>query len=214
MASLQKPQQAGGAESGAIDPASVEKARDLLHYLANTVSAMKIFPSEHATIKNFVDLLTQKFTDFLATYQKLQIGIEEYSFTFGGKPVFSDELTIKSLPFFFFKDGLQILFFYEGLNRQEILEFLELIAAGAQKPAEDSDIVPALWERDFPNLQYYAPDEFLENRILAESRDSQARQELPDLPDDIAYETIEVRGDSSKFSQGKHELTSEDREEA
>jgi len=213
MASIQKPQLSGAAESGAIDPARIEKARDLLHYLANTVSAMKIFPSQHATITNFVDLLTQKFTDFLAAYQKLQVDIEEYSFIYGGKPIFSDELTIKSLPFFFFKDGLQILFFYEGLDRQEILEFLELIAAEAQKPAEDSDIVTALWERDFPNLQYYAPDEFLENRILAESRDSQDRQELPDLPGDIAYETIEVRVDSSKFSQGKIELTSEDREE-
>jgi hypothetical protein len=206
-------QAAGPAAGAAVDTARVEKARDLLHYLANTVSAMKIFPSEHATVKNFVDLLTQKFTDFLAADQKLQVGIEEYSFTYEGKPVYSDELTIKSLPFFFFRDGLQILYFYQGLDRQEILEFLELITAEAQKPAEDSDIVAALWERDFPNIQYYAPDEFLENRILAESSDSQARQEMPELPEDFAHETIEVRIDSSKFSQGKIELTSEDQEE-
>jgi hypothetical protein len=213
MASIQKPQPAGVLEIGAIDPARVEKTKDLLRFLANTVSAMKIFPSEHATVKNFVDQLTQKFTDFLATYQKLQIGIEEYSFTFGGKPVFSDELTIKSLPFFFFKDGLQILFFYQGLNRQEIQEFLELIKAETQKPAEDRDIVASLWERDLPNIQYYAPDEFLENRILAEKHESPVSQEMPDLPDDLAHETIEVRVDSSKFSQGRIELTSEDREE-
>ena len=206
-------QPAGLVADAVVDPVLIEKAKDLLRYLANAVSAMKIFPSEHATVKNFVDLLTQKFTDFLTACQKFQVGIEEYSFTFGGKPVFSDDLTIKSLPFFFFKDGLQVLFFYEGLDRQEILEFLELITAEAQKPAEDSDIVAALWERDFPNIQYYAPDEFLENRILTESQDSQARQELPDLPGDFAHETIEVRVDSSKFSQGKIELTPQDREE-
>ncbi len=203
----------GPAAGAVIDPAHVEKIKDLLRFLANTASAMKIFPSEHATVKNFLDQLTRKFTDFLTTNQKLQIGIEEYSFTFGGKPVFSDDLTIKSLPFFFFKDGLQILFFYQGLDRQEIQEFLELIAAEAQKPAEDSDIVAALWERDFPNIQYYAPDEFLENRILAERSDSETRQELPELPEDFAHETIEVHVDSSKFSQGKIELTTEDREE-
>jgi hypothetical protein len=213
MASIQKPQLAGAADSGAIDPTRVEKAKDLLHYLTNTVSAMKIFPSEHVTVNNFVNLLAQKFTDFLTAYQKLQVGIEEYSFTYGGKPIFTDDLTIKSLPFFFFKDGLQILYFYEGLDRQEILEFLELIKAEAQKPAEDSDIVAALWERDLPNIQYYAPDEFLENRILAERHDSQARQELPELPEDFAHETIEVRVDSSKFSQGRIDLTSDDQEE-
>jgi HEAT repeat protein len=213
MATIQKPRPAGAAESGAIDPARFEKAKDLLRFLANTVSAMKIFPSEHATVKNFVDLLTQKFTDYLGTYQRLQIGVGEYSFTLGGKPVFSDDLTIKSLPFFFFKDGLQILFFYQGLDRQEILDFLELIKAESQKPAEDRDIVASLWERDLPNIQYYAPDEFLENRIMSEKRESHVHPDLLDLPDDLAHETIEVRVDTSNFSKGKIDLTSEDREE-
>ncbi len=212
MTSAQKTPPAGPAEPETLDAARVEKAKDLLHYLANTVSAMKIFPSEHATLKNFVDQLTQKFTDFLTAYQKLQIGIEEYAFTYGGKLIFSDEVAIKSLPFFFFKDGLQILFFYQGLDRQEIMEFLELIKAEAQKPAEDSDFVVALWERDFPNIQYYAPDEYLENRILAETRDSRAVQDMPELTEDLAHETIEVRVDTSKFSQGRIDLDREDRE--
>jgi len=195
-----------------IDPVRLEKTKDLLHYLANTVSAMKIFPSEHATVRGFVDQLTQKFTDFLGAYQKLQVGIEEFTFTCGGKPVYADEVAIKSLPFFFFKDGLQVLFFYQGLDRAEILEFLEMIAAEAQKPPEDSDIVVALWERDFPNIQYYAPDEFLENRILAETGESRAIQDMADLPDGLSRETIEVRVDTAKFSQGQVELDAQDRE--
>ena len=181
----------GPAQDETIDPVRVEKAKDLLHYLANTVSAMKIYPSEHATVGNFVDLLTRKFTAYLEAYDKLQVGIEEYSFTSDGIPVFTDETAIKSLPFFFFKDGLQTLFFYQGLDRSEILEFLELIKDEAQKPGEDSDFVVALWERDFPNIQYYAPDEFLENRILAEMRDARALRGASDRADDPASETIE-----------------------
>lgn len=213
MNSVQKTSPAPAAQAETIDAARLDKAKDLLHYLSNTVSAMKIFPGEHATVKNFVNQLTQKFTDYLSAYEKLQIGIEEYSFTLGGKPVFSDEVAIKSLPFFFFKDGLQILFFYQGLDRPEILDFLELIAAEAQKPAEDADIVAALWERDFPNIQYYAPDEFLENRIMGERQDSRTPRDMPDLPDDLAQETIEVRVDTSKFSQGRIDLDRQDRDE-
>ena len=194
------------------DAARLEKAKDLLHTLANAVSAMKIFPNEHATVVNFVDVLTRKFTDFLAVHQKFQFGIEEYSFTYDGKAVYTDEVAVKSLPFFFFKDGLQILFFYQGLERAEILEFLELVRDEAQKPAEDADFVVALWERDFANIQYYAPDEFLENRILAERGESRARRDGPDLPEELAAETIEVRVDTSKFTQGRIELTGEDRQ--
>lgn len=197
----------------AVDIARIEKVKDLLHGLANTVSAMKIFPSEHATVTAFVNQLAERFAAFLDAYQKLQIGIEERSFTYEGKPVYTDEVAIKSLPFFFFKDGLQIFFFYQGLDRSEILEFLELIKAEAQKPAEDADIVVALWERDFPNIQYYAPDEFLENRIMGEARDPQAVRTMPGLPGDLAQETIEVRVDTSKLTQGRIELDREDREQ-
>ena len=111
------------------DPARTERVKDLLHYLANTVSAMKIFPTDHATVLNFVDQLTAKFTAFLAAHQKLQVAIEEFSFVYEGKPVYTDEVAIKSLPFFFFKDGLHILYFYEGLDRPEVLEFLEMVKA-------------------------------------------------------------------------------------
>jgi len=106
------------------DKQVLDKSKDILSCMSNAVSAMKIFPSDHATVKNFVDALSQKFNDYFKTYQKLQIGVEEYSFTCANQVVFTDEMTIKSLPFFFFKDGTQVLYFYRGLDRPEILTFL------------------------------------------------------------------------------------------
>jgi hypothetical protein len=194
------------------DKQVVKKAEDILNCMANAVSAMKIFPSDHATVRNFVDALSRKFEDYFETYQRLEVGVEEYSFTFAGQVVFTDEMTIKSLPFFFFKDGTQILYFYRGLDRHELLEFLDLIKSVSQKPGGDNDIVAALWESDFSNIQYYAPDEFLENQILAEKREAQSEQNLPELPSDLAHETLEVKIDLAKFSEGRIELKPEDRE--
>jgi HEAT repeat protein len=199
----------GGAS---LDPKAVDKARDILHQLANTVSAMKIFPSEHATVGGFVDDLTLKARSFLDAYGKLEIWIAEYSFLCGGRPVYTDEMTIKSLPFFFFKDGMQMLYFYQGLDRNEILDFLELIKRESQKPAGDSDIVTALWERDFANIQYYAPDDYLQDRIIGERTESQTRAGVPVMPE-FAHEIIEIKVDMSKLTTGKIELTPEDREE-
>ena len=195
-----------------VDKQVVEKAKDILNCMANSVSAMKIFPSDHATVRNFVDALIRKFDDYFKTYQRLQVGVEEYSFTCADKVVFTNEMTIKSLPFFFFKDGTQILYFYRGLDRQELQELLELIKTVSQKPGGDNDIVAALWENDFSNIQYYAPDEFLENQILAEKREAQSDQNLPELPSDLAHETLEVKVDLAKFSEGRIELKPEDRE--
>ena len=190
----------------------VKKAKDILNCMANTVSAMKIFPSNHATVKNFVDALSNKFDDLFKTYKRLEVGVEEFSFTCAGQVVFTDEMTIKSLPFFFFKDGTQILYFYRGLDRQELLGFLELIKTVSQKPGSDHDIIAALWENDFSNIQYYAPDEFLENRILTEKMEAPSKQNLPALPSDLAHETLEVKVDLAKFSEGRIELKPEDRD--
>jgi len=192
------------------DKEVVRKAEDILTSMANTVSAMKLFPSDHATVRNFVDNLSRKCDAFFKTYSRLEVGVEEYSFTCAGQVVYSDEMTIKSLPFFFFKDGTQILYFYRGLGRRELFDFLELIKSVSQKPGGDNDIVAALWESDFSNIQYYAPDEFLENQILAEKHETQADQDLPELPSDLAHETLEVKVDLAKFSQGRIELKPED----
>jgi hypothetical protein len=195
------------------DAKGLENVREILHHLANTVSALKIFPPEHASVVHFVDVLTQRLKAYLDEHSKLEIGIEEFSFTAAGRPVFIDEMTIKSLPFFFFKDGMQALYFYQGLDREEIAGFLELIRQESQKPAGEGDIVTAMWERDFANIQYFAPDEFLEGRILEERSESQARHGLTILPAEFARDVIEVKVDPAKFTTGRITLTQQDQED-
>lgn len=200
-------------ESFSPDPKLVEKVREIMLALANTNSAMKIFPIEHATVLNFVEDLTKKMKTFLESNGKLEIDIEEFAFTFMGKPVYKDELSIKSLPFFFFKDGMQKLFFYEGLEKGEITDLLELIKRESRKPPEEADIVTALWEKDLANIQYYAPDDYLENKILEERVERQAKAGAPILPAELAAKVVDIKVDTSRFSTGRIDISREDRED-
>jgi len=200
-------------ESFPPGPKLVEKVREIMLALANTNSAMKIFPNEHATVRNFVEDLAKKMTAFLEANGKLEIDIEEYAFTFMGKPVYKDELSIKSLPFFFFKDGMQKLFFYEGLEKNEIADLLELIKRESRKPPEEADIVTALWEKDLANIQYYAPDDYLENKILEERVERQAKAGAPILPAELAAKVVDIHVDTSRFNTGRIDISGEDRED-
>jgi HEAT repeat protein len=194
-----------------LGPKALERVRDILHQLANTVSVMKLFPSEHANVQKSAEDLIWKFKSFLAAHGKLEIWISEFSFVCGDTAVYSDDIPVKSLPFFFFKDGMQKLYFYQGLNSQEILDFLDVIKTEARKPAGDSDVVSALWEKDLAHIQYYAPDDYLENKILEEC--GQARSKGPSADQaELGQKSIEIRVDTSKFSKGKIELSEEDRE--
>ncbi len=195
------------------DPKQVEKVREIMLALANTNSAMKIFPANHATVQNFLGDLAKKLIDFLDTNGKLEIDIDEFVFSFMGKPVYKDELSIKSLPFFFFKDGMQKLFFYDGLEKEEISDFLSLIKRESHKPLEEADIVTAMWEKELTNIQYYAPDEFLENKILEERAERQMKAGQPSLPPELAAKVIDIKVDTSQFSTGKIDISGESLEE-
>lgn len=128
---------------------------------------MKIFSHEHDNVRNFTDQLYNKFKDFLDRYWKMEVSINEHSFSYAEEPFFTQTQMSKSLPFLFYKDGMKKLFFYKGLTRSEFFDFLNLMIKESNLPPEESDIVSAMWERDFNHIRYFAPDEYLESKIGA-----------------------------------------------
>jgi len=172
----------------------IKKVREIGQLLSKTSSQMKIYASDHSNIQKFFDELYGKINDYLEKHWKLELGVEELAFTFQGKPVYKDDQIKKSLPFLFFKDGIQTLFFYKDLGKDEFFDFLEIIKRESALPAEESDIVISLWEKDFTNIRCVASDEFLESKI------------------GIGMEPLEYQIDLTTLTTGKIELIPEDRE--
>ncbi|MGB9836755.1 MAG: HEAT repeat domain-containing protein [Candidatus Saccharicenans sp.] len=195
-----------------VDPQVFLKVKDLILTLANTISALKIFPKHHESAVHFKKEFTSKLKKFLDEYGQLELEIGEFAFFYRGKQVYQDEISSKSLPFFFYKDGLRVLAFYQGMSEEEIQEFLELVRTESAKPAEESDVVNALWLKDLPNVQYYAPEEFLENRILEERSETLARRGLKIIPKELSNRVINVQVDRQQLFSGKLELRQEDRQ--
>ena len=154
-----------GSLDSPLDEQEITEIGEILRLLSKTISTIKIFLEDHATVKTKIEDLWIRFNAFLEKNQILEIEIHELSFTYKNKPVFQDEKTIKSLPFLFYKDGMQRLSFYKGLKKEELQEFMEIIKNVYELPPEESDIVNLLWEKDFANIRYFAPDEFLETKI-------------------------------------------------
>ncbi len=142
-----------------------DKVKEILLVLVHSVSAAKLFPCDHQMVVNFISDLFERLKKYLDAHWKLELGIGEYAFILEGEVIYEDIHPVRSLPFFFYKDGMQKLYFYKGLTREELREFLETIRTVSQLPPEEGDIVNALWEKDFPNIRYLAPDDFLETRI-------------------------------------------------
>lgn len=178
-----------------VDRVQQDKAREILLVLGNAVSAARLFPSEHQGVRNFVSDLYERLSEYLENYMKLELGIEEQAFTMEGKPLLQDPTPVRSLPFFFFKDGMKGLEFHRGLQKSELEGLLEAIREVSRLPPEEGDIVNTLWELDFPNIRHVAPDDFLETKI------------------GIGYKPLRPEVNVDGLGRGRVELTPEDLEE-
>jgi len=145
-----------------LDPDEVNKATGVLKFFDSAFSSIKLFPSDNPSVKKSTDSFYERITEFLDEYKKLVVIIEEFSFSYKGETVFKGKEKQNSLPFFFFKDGMRELTFYDGLEKRELKDFLELIKEESTLPLEDSDIVNSLWAKDFAHIRYFAIDEFLD----------------------------------------------------
>lgn len=199
-------------KSEEVAPQVIQKVKELLLSLANTISVLKIFPANHASAIHFRQDFISKLKNILDQYQQLELQIGEFAFFYQGKQVYQDEISSKSLPFFFYKDGMRLMLFYQGIDEQEINDFLELVRTESAKPAEESDIVNALWLKDLPNVQYYAPEEFIENRILEERADTLSKKGVQVIPQELADKAIEIKVDRQNLFSGKLELKPEERQ--
>lgn len=177
-----------------IDEEKLEKIKETLRILSKTVSLIKIYPPDHISVKNFTDELSERMVKFLEKYRDMEIDIEEFSFLHREKMVFHDDSPVKSLPFLFFKDGMKKILFYQGLKKEHIQEFLEIIRKYYESPPEEADIVSLLWEKDFAHIRCVAPDEYLEAKIgLGKEYD--------------------IKVDRETLQTGKIELSTEDKED-
>src|SRR4030042_3777880 len=143
-------------EASSDDRIQQDEAREILLVLGNAVSAFRLFPSENPTVRNFISDLYERLSEYLDKHRKLVIGVEEQAFTLDGKTIFQDPSPVRSLPFFFLKDGLKMLEFHRGLQKSELEGFLEAIREVSQLPPEEGDIVNALWELTFRNIRHVA----------------------------------------------------------
>jgi len=183
-----------GAEAN--DKKLVESVKDICAALVRAVSATKIFPPGHDSITQLRSGVFSRLRKFLEDHSELALDIKQNAFLFLDETVYQDDNTLRSLPYFFHKDGMQKLSFLRGLTGEEFSDFLDVVRQVSFLPVDVGDIVDALWQKDFEHIRYLSPDEFIETKLSG-------NQDLP--------REFEIRRDA--LYQGSLEFTAEDAEE-
>jgi len=139
----------------------IREAKDILQTLIKAKKNIRMYPENNPIYRNTLEDTSVRFTNFLDYRDEFKLQIKQNSISYESEELYSSTEKEDNLALFFFKDGLRELTFKKGLLRDELEEFLKIIAREFDREEIDDDIVTLLWEKDFQNIQYVVDEAFL-----------------------------------------------------
>jgi len=133
---------------------------------------LSLYPHGHTICTNSINQFYAHLITFLQGYRTLRFEIERDSIHSRGEVISSGLPEEGTMHFSLFRDGMRWLEFMDGIEQKEINDILLIINKYTKLSAEpEGDIVTALWEAQFPHLQYevaefsWGGDQEMENSI-------------------------------------------------
>jgi len=139
-----------------------QKIRDVKSIIVSLLTAAKnhtMYPEHHVVYKESLRKVISYMDAFLKKHSDLKLDVEKKQLLFEEEPVYRDDPKTGEWAYPLYRDGIQWLEFQAGLELGEISEFVKIVNQYRKLQEEPKgDFVTALWEKDFPHLQYAATD--------------------------------------------------------
>jgi hypothetical protein len=146
-----------------------DSVREICAALVRAVTASKIFPAHHESVGLLRQAVFARLRGFFDRYGDFELEIKQSAFLFGDEVVYREDNPMRSLPYFFYKDGMQKIAFLRGLTDEEFADFLDVVRTVSLLPMDVGDIVDALWQKDFSHIRCLSPDEFIEAKLSGDA---------------------------------------------
>ncbi len=179
-----------------VEGSPAGKAEAFFKALDKALKACQLYESKGKLVDRMLDDLMPKLEAATAP-GALTVKVASFGLVFEGTPLNLDD---KRKPYLFrlFCDGVRELSLLKGMDRDEVMAFIDILMADPK--AGEDDLVTLLWERNLPHVSLYVADTFSsvldtesagQSSLLAgESRvrinpEGKEEEALPLSPDDV-----------------------------
>lgn len=157
----QNPAVADDASEVEVSPAELAEVKTIMNSFAKTGRSFKLYARNNEIIVKFTTELYDKITAFLEKRDSLVFIIRPTQFLYAKQVVYESEDRGESFAFKLYKDGVRQLSLYQGLDKRELIDFIDIIATNFENPQYfDDDIVTLLWKHDFDKISYIVVETF------------------------------------------------------
>ncbi len=131
----------------------------LAQLLAGAIKHHTLYPEDHSIARQHIDKIHETFSLFFKNHKILHIDVGKNGLLYDGDIIFQGKPDENDISFLLGRDGVEWLEFSRDLERWEIQALLSLINNNRRSDAEnDGNISNALWEKDFPHIEYKTLD--------------------------------------------------------
>lgn len=147
-----------------VSPAELAEVTQIMNAFAKCGRSFKLYSRNNEMIIKFTGELYDKMTAFLEKRDTIVFTIRPTQFIYGGQPVYENDDRTESFAFKLYKDGVRQMSFYQGLDKREMMDILDIISTNFDRMEfYDDDIVTLLWKHDFDKISYVVVETFGED---------------------------------------------------
>lgn len=133
--------------SGDVDLETAGRIEEFVAALLKELKARQSYVSGNPLIDRFHRSVREQSLELWDVMPHLTLRFDESRLLWKDQPVYDHPLGHDNFAFMFFRDGLRSIAFLPGCERNELREFLEMVAAVRQ--GRQADLLATLWHRDF-----------------------------------------------------------------
>ncbi len=139
-------------KTGAADLRTVSTLTQLL---AGAIKHHTLYPEDHSIARQHIGKIHETFSLFFKNHKTLHIDIGKNALLYDGDVVFQGKPDENDIAFLLGRDGVEWMEFSRDIEQWEIQALLRIINNNRRSYAEnDGNISNALWEMDFPHIEY------------------------------------------------------------
>jgi hypothetical protein len=135
-------------------PLNIAPVEEMLRLLSRAIRARLLYLENNPTYQKSLDILKASFAPIWSHTNELVFEITDTQMTWDGHAVVTEaEKTADALPWILYKDGLRELTLSRGVDAQEVVDLVQVIAQ-VRKGGSEDDLLTLLWEHEFSYVRY------------------------------------------------------------
>jgi len=139
----------------------VKRAGLFVDQFLRALKNIGIYRHNVAHYKEYLERPYQLLTDFLRQYETLAMRVEPLGFKYFDSMIYQEDASEQNIAHKFYRDGVRILIFRNGVEEEELLQFALLCMTNFHS-AEFmfEDMVSLMWKASFAHIEYVIIESF------------------------------------------------------